>query len=62
VHFEILRLNETDGRAQNSVIAEASAVRDIIDRAAASGARLYIRPHVRPLETPATTSAALPGA
>lgn len=62
MHFEILRLNDSDGRAQASVIAEASAVREIVDRAAATGARLYIRPHVRPLESPASTSAALSGA
>jgi hypothetical protein len=62
VHFEVLRLNDTDGRAQASVVAEASAVRDIVDRAAATGARLYIRPHVRPVETPASTSATPPGA
>lgn len=58
MQFEIFRLNETDGRAKDSVIAEADAVRELIDRAAATGERLYIRP----LATPAATATGLPGA
>jgi hypothetical protein len=42
--FEIFRLDEAGGTATDALIAEADAVRDIIDTAAATGERLYIRP------------------
>ncbi|MEZ0066124.1 hypothetical protein ABIA32_002133 [Streptacidiphilus sp. MAP12-20] len=44
MRFEIFRLNEAGGTAEDALIAEADAVRGIIDNAAATGERLYIRP------------------
>ena len=43
MRFEIFRLDEA-GLARDTQIAEADAVRTIVDHAAATGERLYIRP------------------
>ncbi|SEK29395.1 hypothetical protein [Streptacidiphilus jiangxiensis] len=43
MRFEIFRLDEA-GVATDTLIAEADAVRSIVDHAAATGERLYIRP------------------
>jgi hypothetical protein len=42
--FEIMRLNDTDGAAVDSTIAQADAVDELVQQAAAAGERLYIRP------------------
>ncbi|WP_165845517.1 hypothetical protein [Streptacidiphilus pinicola] len=44
MRFEILRLDESGTPVGESQIAEADAVRSIVDHAAATGDRLYIRP------------------
>jgi hypothetical protein len=44
MRFEITRLNETDGSATDRLIADADTVRQMIEKAAVTGGRLYIRP------------------
>ena len=44
MRFEILRLDESGTPVGESQIAEADAVRAIVDLAAVTGDRLYIRP------------------
>lgn len=42
--FEIRRLSETDGTAADTTVADADTVDELVQQAAASGERLYIRP------------------
>ena len=44
MRFEIMRLDDLDGGAVDSTVVEASAVRDVVQQAAALGQRIYIRP------------------
>ncbi|WP_181442527.1 hypothetical protein [Streptomyces tateyamensis] len=44
MRFEILRLDDQQGTAVDRVIVEAEAVRSLVEDAARTGARLYIRP------------------
>ena len=44
MRFEIFRLDESGTSVGDSQIAEADAVRAIVEHAAATGDRLYIRP------------------
>jgi hypothetical protein len=44
MRFEIFRLDESGTAVGDSQVAEADAVRAIVDHAAATGDRLYIRP------------------
>lgn len=44
MHFEIMRLNDTDGVAVDRTVADAATVDQIVQQAAALGQRLYIRP------------------
>ncbi|WP_255952451.1 hypothetical protein [Streptomyces odontomachi] len=52
VRFEIMRLDDVDGTAVDSTVVDADTVSRIVQQAAASGQRLYIRP----AESPATAS------
>jgi hypothetical protein len=45
MHFEILRLNDSEDSAADRLIADADTVRAMVEDAAATGERLYIRPH-----------------
>ncbi|GGO85856.1 hypothetical protein [Wenjunlia tyrosinilytica] len=42
--FEIMRLNDTDGAAVDRTVADAATVDELVQQAAATGQRLYIRP------------------
>ncbi|GAB2590391.1 hypothetical protein GCM10027168_24420 [Streptomyces capparidis] len=44
MHFEIMRLNDTDGLAVDRTVADAATVEQLVQQAAATGERLYIRP------------------
>lgn len=44
MRFEIFRLDERGAAVGDSRVADADAVRSIVDHAAATGERLYIRP------------------
>lgn len=44
LRFEIMRLNETDGTATDRLIVDAESVREMVEKASATGERLYIRP------------------
>lgn len=44
MRFEIMRLDDADGVATDRFIADAEAVRELVETAAATGERLYIRP------------------
>ncbi|WP_152648177.1 hypothetical protein [Streptacidiphilus anmyonensis] len=44
MRFEIFRLDENGTAVGDSQIAEAEAVRSIVEHAAATGDRVYIRP------------------
>jgi hypothetical protein len=52
VRFEIMRLDDIDGTAVDSTVVDADSVTRIVQQAAATGQRLYIRP----AESPATAS------
>jgi hypothetical protein len=45
MRFEIVRLSETDGSTPEPLIADADTVRVMVEDAAATGERLYIRPY-----------------
>lgn len=45
MRFEIMRLNDTDGSTTDRLIADADTVRAMVEDAAATGERLYIRPY-----------------
>ncbi|NGN67498.1 hypothetical protein G5C51_26785 [Streptomyces sp. A7024] len=42
--FEIVRLDDIDGRAVDSTVVDAASVERIVQKAAETGQRLYIRP------------------
>lgn len=44
MRFEIMRLDDLNGDAINSVVGDAAAVRKIVQQAAQTGQRIYIRP------------------
>ncbi|MFE0463816.1 hypothetical protein ACFW1A_31635 [Kitasatospora sp. NPDC058965] len=44
MRFEILRLDDQQGAAVDRVIVEADAVRSMVEDAARTGERIYIRP------------------
>ncbi|MDX3239979.1 hypothetical protein PV392_30680 [Streptomyces sp. ME03-5709C] len=44
MRFEIMRLNDQDGRAVDWTVVDAASVDQIVQQAAAVGQRLYIRP------------------
>lgn len=44
MRFEIMRLDDAEGVDTDRFIADADAVRELIETAAATGERLYIRP------------------
>lgn len=44
MRFEIMRLNDQDGRAVDCTVVDAASVDQIVQQAAAIGQRIYIRP------------------
>ncbi|MFI1162662.1 hypothetical protein ACH4UM_03395 [Streptomyces sp. NPDC020801] len=44
VRFEIMRLDEVDGTTVDSTVVDAASVNRIVQQAAATGQRLWIRP------------------
>ncbi|WP_168219625.1 hypothetical protein [Kitasatospora sp. MMS16-BH015] len=44
MRFEILRLDDAQGTATDSLIADAATVRELVEAAARTGERLLIRP------------------
>ncbi|EGX56116.1 hypothetical protein SZN_29515 [Streptomyces zinciresistens K42] len=48
MRFEILRLDEFDGTPVDSTVVDASSVNRIVEQAAATGQRLWIRPAESP--------------
>ncbi len=44
MRFEIVRLDGLDGDAVDSTVVDASAVKKIVQEAAAIGQRIYVRP------------------
>lgn len=44
MRFEIMRLNDQDGRAVDCMVVDAASVDQIVQQAAAIGQRIYIRP------------------
>jgi hypothetical protein len=52
VRFEIMRLDDATGSTVDTTVVDADSVSRIVQQAAASGQRLYIRP----AESPATAS------
>ncbi|MCX4746899.1 hypothetical protein OG455_15440 [Kitasatospora sp. NBC_01287] len=44
MRFEILRLDDQQGSATDRLIADAETVRRLVEDAARTGERLYIRP------------------
>ncbi|MER5635789.1 hypothetical protein ABT095_02395 [Kitasatospora sp. NPDC002227] len=44
MRFEILRLDDAQGNATDSLIADAATVRELVEAAAVTGERLLIRP------------------
>jgi hypothetical protein len=44
MRFEIMRLNDQDGTAVDSTVVDAASVKKIVQQAAETGQRLYIRP------------------
>ncbi|GAT83781.1 hypothetical protein STXM2123_4482 [Streptomyces sp. F-3] len=49
VRFEIMRLDEVDGTTVDSVVVDAASVDRIVQQAAATGQRLWIRPSEEPV-------------
>jgi hypothetical protein len=45
MRFEIMRLDDTDDSTTDRLIADAETVREMVEDAAATGERLYIRPY-----------------
>lgn len=44
MRFEIMRLDDVDGNAVDSTVVDAASVNRIVQQAAATGQRVYIRP------------------
>ncbi len=44
MRFEIMRLDDVDGAAVDSTVVDAASVKKIVQQAAETGQRLYIRP------------------
>ncbi|MBY8884194.1 hypothetical protein K7472_04950 [Streptomyces sp. PTM05] len=44
MRFEIMRLDDANGTAVDSTVVDAASVKTIVQQAAATGQRLYIRP------------------
>lgn len=44
LRFEIMRLDDVDGTAVDSTVVDAASVNRIVQQAAATGQRIYIRP------------------
>lgn len=44
MRFEIMRLDEVDGTPVDSTVVDAASVNRIVQQAAATGQRLWIRP------------------
>lgn len=44
MRFEIVRLDDHDGTAADSTVVDAASVNQIVQQAAESGQRIYIRP------------------
>ncbi|MFI1867731.1 hypothetical protein [Streptomyces jumonjinensis] len=44
MRFEIMRLDDVDGTAVDSTVVDAASVTRIVQQAAATGQRVYIRP------------------
>ena len=44
MRFEILRLDDIQGIATDTLVADAATVRELVEAAARTGERLYIRP------------------
>jgi hypothetical protein len=44
LRFEIMRLDDIDGTAVDSTVVDAASVNRIVQQAAATGQRIYIRP------------------
>jgi hypothetical protein len=44
VRFEIMRLDDVDGTAVDSTVVDAASVNRIVQQAASTGQRIYIRP------------------
>jgi hypothetical protein len=44
MRFEIMRLDDINGSAVESTVVDAASVNRIVQQAAATGQRLYIRP------------------
>ncbi len=48
VRFEIMRLDDVDGTPVDSTVVDAASVNGIVQQAAATGQRLWIRPAAGP--------------
>ncbi|MCQ8770293.1 MULTISPECIES: hypothetical protein [Streptomyces] len=44
MRFEIMRLDDVDGSAVDSTVVDAASVNRIVQQAASTGQRIYIRP------------------
>lgn len=44
LRFEIMRLDDVDGSAVDSTVVDAASVNRIVQQAASTGQRIYIRP------------------
>ncbi|MCQ4042931.1 hypothetical protein ACFOSC_03080 [Streptantibioticus rubrisoli] len=44
MRFEVVRLDDVNGSAVDSTVVDAASVKTIVQQAAATGQRLYIRP------------------
>ncbi|MEH6378935.1 hypothetical protein V7793_32035 [Streptomyces sp. KLMMK] len=44
MRFEIMRLDDVDGSAVDSTVVDAASVNRIVQQAAFTGQRIYIRP------------------
>ena len=44
LRFQIMRLDDVDGTAIDSMVVDAASVNQIVQQAAATGQRIYIRP------------------
>ncbi|GHF14982.1 hypothetical protein ACWD4B_34100 [Streptomyces sp. NPDC002536] len=44
MRFEIMRLDDVDGTAVDSTVVDAASVKRIVQQAASTGQRIYIRP------------------
>ncbi|WP_432138741.1 MULTISPECIES: hypothetical protein [unclassified Streptomyces] len=48
MRFEIMRLDDVDGTPVDSTVVDAASVNGIVQQAAATGQRLWIRPAAGP--------------